>query len=868
MMLVPAITNLAHVHASPSMELDGVGTKGSNSGCSAFCMRSQLLTTSMGDDVIIVTLECGEGPSSGHPCDGIAITDDTGLTFTKRLSFPASGDSGTLWEFYAVAASPLKSDNITVAADFCCRGGGMLVLGIHGANTSMVFDPNRSIPASNSYTRGDCIVGSGTCSASIQTDTVDFVIGTTAIDDAPPCGDGYPNGNVPGFTNIGSGPNSNFEVDYAITTTPQTNVEYACSGTDVSGIVLDAVSSGNGLQSHAPILISGNDGFTTDNGVTGGTGTSDDPYVISGWTISAENFGIQISDTTAYFTITNVAISCDPTNASCWGIMLSSIENGVVQNSHLSGPKGIGIHNSDNFQVTENNLSPGETGIGLWDSSSFDVSNNVVYGGGDDTVFLWNVTNFDLSGNSIHSGEVVIFLGFASSFDISNNSLEGGTFAINGDHVSDASIVGNTGGAEDGIVLSNFSGLLISQNSIVGHVSIGVQHCVDSTFEVQNPWPMSHQNAQHTGLSPFPGPTAPVLKWAFQTSGQDEAAPAIGNGIIYVGSTDGNLYALNLQGQLIWKLQTPSAIRTTPAIGSDGTIYLASSIQNSSGRPEGILHAISPAGRTIWNVTLANFQGYDSLSSPTIGSDGTIYTSDVGFRTLAVNPDGTLRWVLQTGGEVFDSPAVGQDGTLYVATDDDNPSPTVVCGQCVAALNPDGTVKWSLRPGGGFGFPAVGSDGTVYVDGVAVSSNGTLEWQGRPFVSPSIGTDGTIYGTGNQGLFAINQDGSTRWRFPTETEGGSGNLCCSYDVVQESSVAIGSNGILYFGDWFDHYCSCAPEPSGYGNATLYAVNPDGTQAWNFVIQPTIACSTFPCPTLSLSDPAIGSDGTLYIGSGY
>src|SRR5947208_16018052 len=121
----------------------------------------------------------------------------------------------------------------------------------------MVFDPNRSRPESNSYTRGDWIVGSGTCSASIQTDTVDFVIGTTAIDDAPPCGDGYPNGNVPGFTNIGSAPNSNFEVDYAITTTSQTNVEYACSDTEVIGIVLYAVSSGNGLQTHAPILISG-----------------------------------------------------------------------------------------------------------------------------------------------------------------------------------------------------------------------------------------------------------------------------------------------------------------------------------------------------------------------------------------------------------------------------------------------------------------------------------------------------------------------------------------------------------------------------------------------------------------------------------
>src|SRR5947208_15301213 len=109
MMLVPAITNLAHVQASPLMELDGVGTNGSNSGCSVFCMRSQLLTTSMGDDVIIVTLECGEGPSSGHPCDGITITDDSGLTFTRRIALRASGDSVSLEDFMHLAAHPRKS---------------------------------------------------------------------------------------------------------------------------------------------------------------------------------------------------------------------------------------------------------------------------------------------------------------------------------------------------------------------------------------------------------------------------------------------------------------------------------------------------------------------------------------------------------------------------------------------------------------------------------------------------------------------------------------------------------------------------------------------------------------------------------------
>src|SRR6266436_4201640 len=84
------------------------------------------------------------------------------------------------------------------------------------------------------------------------------------------------------------------------------------------------------------------------------------------------------------------------------------------------------------------------------------------------------------------------------------------------------------------------------------------------------PWPMFHQNAQLTGLSPYPAPAIPFLKWKFQTGGAVYASPAIGLGRVYFGSDDGNLYALNLQGNLVWKFQTGCSIETTPAIGSDG----------------------------------------------------------------------------------------------------------------------------------------------------------------------------------------------------------------------------------------------------------------------------------------------------------
>src|SRR2546428_3983967 len=121
-------------------------------------------------------------------------------------------------------------------------------------------------------------------------------------------------------------------------------------------------------------------------------------------------------------------------------------------------------------------------------------------------------------------------------------------------------------------------------------------------------WPMYHQNAQHTGLSPFPGPAIPFLRWTFQTNGPVRSAPAVGHGRIYVSSEDGNLYALNLQGDLLWKFQTPSPIITSPAIGSDGTIYLASCLRcnyySPSGPPEGILYAINPSGSLKWNLTI------------------------------------------------------------------------------------------------------------------------------------------------------------------------------------------------------------------------------------------------------------------------
>src|SRR6267143_1545002 len=149
--------------AAPRLELDGVGT--TPISCTSFACfyvtGTQLITTTRGHDVIVLIVGCA------FACGNISsITDSSGLNFVQRVSYAARGE---LWEYYAVATSPLKSDNVTVEiqnTNLCIEWCGMQVLAIHGANTRAIFDPNPSIPATVS-----CPGPNGCLLASIQTST-------------------------------------------------------------------------------------------------------------------------------------------------------------------------------------------------------------------------------------------------------------------------------------------------------------------------------------------------------------------------------------------------------------------------------------------------------------------------------------------------------------------------------------------------------------------------------------------------------------------------------------------------------------------------------------------------------------------------
>jgi len=58
-------------------------------------------------------------------------------------------------------------------------------------------------------------------------------------------------------------------------------------------------------------------------------------------------------------------------------------------------------------------------------------------------------------------------------------------------------------------------------------------------------------------------------------------------------------------------------------------------------------------------------------SSPAIGSDGTVYVGSADKKLYAINgKSGVKLWEFKTGGDVYSSPAIGSDGTVYVGSRD------------------------------------------------------------------------------------------------------------------------------------------------------------------------------------------------------
>jgi outer membrane protein assembly factor BamB len=350
-------------------------------------------------------------------------------------------------------------------------------------------------------------------------------------------------------------------------------------------------------------------------------------------------------------------------------------------------------------------------------------------------------------------------------------------------------------------------------------------------------WPSFHHDKQNTGYTTSTGPLTNQTKWVYTTEGIVYSSAAVVNGIVYVGSQDCNVYALN-----------------------------------------------STTGAKIWNYTTGN----NVYSSPVVADD-VVYVGSIDGKVYALNvTDGTLVWSYQTGGFVGASPAIA-DGDMYIGSYDGKlyafgtPEPATVTFT-VSGL-PSGT-DWSVTFDGttqssttdtitftdvtyGTYAYSVGdvtnyvpspAAGTVTVSGANVTQSITFQFDwwtnfrhgnyhngyststgpttnqilwnyttgDSVFSSPAV-VDGVVYVGSNDGLvYSLNAtDGTEIWNYPVE-----------FNAV-ESSPAVVDN-VVYIGT---------------NNCNLYALNATtGTKIWNYTTGSYV-----------YSSPAV-ADGVVYVGS--
>ena len=102
------------------------------------------------------------------------------------------------------------------------------------------------------------------------------------------------------------------------------------------------------------------------------------------------------------------------------------------------------------------------------------------------------------------------------------------------------------------------------------------------------------------------------------------------------------------------------------------TFLITLSISINSSTAQMFMHDLKHTGRSSYQVTNSNEAKWDLItggeiwSSPVIGTDNTIYVASTDGNFYALNPDGTEKWYYKTGDELYGTPAIGEDGTIYV----------------------------------------------------------------------------------------------------------------------------------------------------------------------------------------------------------
>ncbi|WP_336113306.1 outer membrane protein assembly factor BamB family protein [Streptomyces sp. PTD9-10] len=281
--------------------------------------------------------------------------------------------------------------------------------------------------------------------------------------------------------------------------------------------------------------------------------------------------------------------------------------------------------------------------------------------------------------------------------------------------------------------------------------------------------------------------TDPRLRWRYATDNAVMSSPTVAGGVVYVGSDDKNVYALDAAtGKRKWHHPTGGKIEGAPTV-ADGVVYVGSS--------DGSVYALDAAsGKRKWHHPT----GEKLESAPTV-ADGVVYIGGSRDVTALDAATGKRKWAVSCDSSL-ELPAVA-DGVVYVAGYNSVTALVAATGDEKWARRAsdwgyDRNVPWDDTPEDwGFTAPTV-ADGVVYVGSrkrvyALDTATGNKKWayttgdgiDGAPTVA-----DNVVYlGCSNKRVYALDAaTGNKKWGFDT------GGRVDGAPMVADKVVYIGS----------------------------------------------------------------------------
>jgi parallel beta-helix repeat protein len=244
-----------------------------------------------------------------------------------------------------------------------------------------------------------------------------------------------------------------------------------------------------GYTPHDTIHINGNADFAAQVASEGwsGNGTEDNPYIIEGYDINPNLYGIEIKSTTVNFIIRDSRIINGIENNHC-GIYLNNVTNGVIYNCIIENNIiGVILSSSNHNLIFNNNiLSNNHNGILFFNSSENTIYNNNVFLNGLGGVYITESYQNDITGNNISYNERDIRIELSSGVNIVNNTIIGNNISLS---------------SSTGINITN--NLIISSGIIIGgdYLEHWNTHNIDNTNTI-NGRPVYYWKNQMGGIVP------------------------------------------------------------------------------------------------------------------------------------------------------------------------------------------------------------------------------------------------------------------------------------------------------------------------------------------------------------------------------